>query len=115
MINREPSRLPPAQVARAFGSKSSGSVNLESRILKNPILAKEEPSFELPWLLKHGKVCVCLYVRGGQGSSFYIFLDNALEQPKSRKFLFRVASHLRQTGKLDISSLRYVCGLPLSR
>lgn len=49
----------PMQAARAFGSKSNGPVNLESRILRNPILATEEPPFELPWLLKHGKVCAC--------------------------------------------------------
>eukprot|EP00903_Cladosiphon_okamuranus_P019404 g17841.t1 len=44
-----------SMAARAFGSKSTGPVNLESRILRNPILAKEEPPFEVPWLLKHGK------------------------------------------------------------
>ncbi|CAM9498965.1 unnamed protein product, partial [Scytosiphon promiscuus] len=44
-----------SMAARAFGSKQDGPVNVQSRILRSPILAAEEPPFELPWLLKHGK------------------------------------------------------------
>lgn len=72
---------PPTQAARAFGSKSNGPVNLESRILRNPILAKDEPPFEVPWLLKHGKVCVYMCVRAFQGTHF-LSPQHSMAQPK---------------------------------
>ncbi|CAN0532377.1 unnamed protein product [Ectocarpus sp. 12 AP-2014] len=44
-----------SMAARAFSSKPSKAAKLETRILRNPVLYTEEPPFELPWLLKHGK------------------------------------------------------------
>ncbi|CAN0309007.1 unnamed protein product [Ectocarpus sp. 8 AP-2014] len=44
-----------SMAAKAFSSKPSRAAKLETRILRNPVLSTEEPPFELPWLLKHGK------------------------------------------------------------
>lgn len=50
---------PYLQAASAFSSTAlDGPVNVEKRILRNPVLTAEDPPFELPWLLNHGKVRV---------------------------------------------------------
>lgn len=46
----------PYQATSAFGRVAWGPVNLEPRILENPILTSEDPTFEIRWLLKHGKL-----------------------------------------------------------